>query len=168
MSVPVPSRIVNASPIIYLSHLGLLDTLKLGASRVILPVTVEAEVRCRGEDDPASRALDQAAWMIRTEAPIAATKLLGDRGLDPGESAVVAIALQILEPEVVLDDRLARREAARLGLRVAGTLGILIRAKHAGLIEAVSPLLQRLLGVGMYLSARVVEQVLRDADEPDF
>lgn len=48
--------------------------------------------------------------------------------LDPGELEVLALARVRADPLVLPDDEVARTEARRLGLRVCGTLGILVRA----------------------------------------
>ncbi|MCI0409166.1 MAG: DUF3368 domain-containing protein [Acidobacteria bacterium] len=45
---------------------------------------------------------------------------------------------------VVLHDRVARNVARTLGLKMAGTLGLLLDAKRAGRIERVTPLLNEL------------------------
>jgi predicted nucleic acid-binding protein len=44
--------------------------------------------------------------------------------LGPGEAEVLMLALEAREAVVILDDALARRAAAMLGLRVTGTLGL--------------------------------------------
>ena len=56
----------------------------------------------------------------------------------------LALALESPGSLVILDDGLARRYAAHLGLRLIGTLGVLIRAKRQGLIAAVAPVLDQL------------------------
>lgn len=64
--------------------------------------------------------------------------------LHVGESAAIALALQIPGSILVIDETDARRAAARLGLRVVGTVGILLRAKEQRLIEKVEPYLRAL------------------------
>jgi predicted nucleic acid-binding protein len=55
--------------------------------------------------------------------------------LDPGECEAIALAAEVHADIVLMDDRAARQEAARRGLRVAGTLSILDDADQAGLID---------------------------------
>ena len=52
-----------------------------------------------------------------------------------------------------LDDALARRLANGIGIKFTGTLGIFLDAKKAGLVDAVSPLLDRLQERGFRLAA---------------
>ena len=51
---------------------------------------------------------------------------------------------------VLLDDKLARQRARRLGVPVTGTLGVLLRAKQVGLIAELRPLVTRLQSEGDY------------------
>jgi predicted nucleic acid-binding protein len=62
--------------------------------------------------------------------------------LDAGEAAVVTLARQRPGAEVLMDERRGRRVAEQVyRLRIVGTGGFLLRAKAAGLIPAVGPLL---------------------------
>ena len=45
---------------------------------------------------------------------------------------------------IILDDRKAREVAQRLGIPVTGTVGLLVKAKQEGLIDAIRPLLDAL------------------------
>ncbi|MBA3416465.1 MAG: DUF3368 domain-containing protein [Chloroflexia bacterium] len=59
-----------------------------------------------------------------------------------------------------------RRDCARrFWLAIVGTAGILLRAKRAGAIAAVRPLLDELLASGLFLGGAVIHEVLEDAGE---
>jgi predicted nucleic acid-binding protein len=45
---------------------------------------------------------------------------------------------------VVLDDKKARRIAKQLGLKVMGTVGLLLRAKKKGIVSEIKPMLDAL------------------------
>jgi predicted nucleic acid-binding protein len=64
--------------------------------------------------------------------------------LHPGESAAIALALQVAGSVLIIDEVDGRKAATRLGLKVVGTVGILLRAKEQQLIEKVEPYLQLL------------------------
>jgi predicted nucleic acid-binding protein len=53
----------------------------------------------------------------------------------------------------LIDDGLARRMAARLGIAFTGTLGVLLRAKAAGHAAAIAPIVDRLESLGFRLAA---------------
>lgn len=55
--------------------------------------------------------------------------------------------------------------ARALGLKVAGTIGILLRAKFQGKIESLREELERLRATGFCLSEELYEKVLREVGE---
>ena len=59
----------------------------------------------------------------------------------------------------------ARQQAEAIGLKVTGTLGILLRAKQAGLIPAVKPLVNDATAQGFRLSTELHRDVLGLAGE---
>jgi predicted nucleic acid-binding protein len=85
--------------------------------------------------------------------------------LGPGETEVLALALESSSPVVVLDDGLARRAAKVLNVPLTGTLGLLLDAKTRGLVPAVLPLLDRLQELRFRVSTQTRESVLRSAGE---
>ena len=89
--------------------------------------------------------------------------LLAD--LDRGEAEVIALAQELSADLVIIDERLARRHARRLGLTLTGTLGVLLKAKQLGYVKSVAPLIDRLRQDGIHLSDVVVAEVLALADE---
>ncbi len=64
--------------------------------------------------------------------------------LDAGEIAAIALAMEIAADAVLIDETDGRRAAHRLGLTTIGVAGILVRAHAAGLLSAVSPVLDQL------------------------
>ena len=85
--------------------------------------------------------------------------------LGPGEAEVIALGLQRPESRLILDDRLARRIARLHNLQVTGTIGVIVKAKQAGLLPAVSPVIIALREAGLWLSDALVVEVLRQAGE---
>jgi predicted nucleic acid-binding protein len=81
------------------------------------------------------------------------------------QAEVLALALELNADLVIVDERLARLHAKRLGLTLTGSLGVLLRAKQLGHVKAVAPLIRRLRQGGIHLSDMVVAQVLALADE---
>lgn len=89
--------------------------------------------------------------------------------LGRGEAEVIALGLEQkhggVACEVVLDDRRARQIAHEFGLRVVGTVGLLVRAKRHGYVASVRELLERLQAGGFRLSAELLRQALVLAGE---
>ncbi|WP_295426671.1 DUF3368 domain-containing protein, partial [uncultured Thiodictyon sp.] len=162
---PLSEVICNTSPLQYLHQIGQLDLLPRLVGRVIVPTTVAEELsdgRRLGCDLPVPEDL---AWIdLRPPPHVRLLRLVA--ALGPGETGVLALALDCRDPVVILDDALARRHASLLGLRLTGTLGILLDAKRAGLIASVTPLIDELQRRGFRLSHPTRCAVLRAAGEP--
>lgn len=60
----------------------------------------------------------------------------------------------------MLDDRMARRCISAHGLQMIGSLGMILRAKKFGLIDAVRPWVCKLKDEGMYVDVDLVERSL--------
>jgi len=155
---------VNASPLIFLTRVGLLDVLYEPGVPAIVPAVVLAEVGGLGPNDPAMLAVGLAHWLQFVPAPPIPDGVRA-WGLDAGESAVIALALEQPDSVAVLDDLAARRCAQALAVPLQGTLGLILVAKGLGLIPAVRPVIERLRQSGMYVSDRVRDLVLLQAGE---
>lgn len=157
--------ICNTSPFQYLHQLGQIDLLAELTGGVIVPIQVAQELeagRRIGWDVPDPRKLP---WItIRQPAGVASLPLAADLGR--GEAGVLALALELEDPVVILDDGVGRRAAELLGIRLTGTLGLLLDAKKRGLIAAVSPVLDELARLRFRVSPATRAAVLKLAGEP--
>jgi predicted nucleic acid-binding protein len=86
--------------------------------------------------------------------------------LDPGEAEALALA-SFLGPQIaiLLDDLQARSMANKLGLAVTGSAGIALRAKDAGVLTTVKPILDDLRRAGLFMTDAAIARVLEVADE---
>jgi uncharacterized protein len=160
----MPDVIANTSPLQYLFQLGLLELLPELYGEVLLPGAVALEVRSGAARGVALPDLASLSWLRACEVQSAAVLTLA-AGLGTGEREVLALAVERANPLVILDDSLARRFAMRLRLPLTGTLGLLLKAKQAGRIEAVRPYLDRLDALRFRLDEATRKGVLGLADE---
>lgn len=160
MSVPV----VDTSPLIFLSKGDHVDLLRTVGDSVVVPSTVANEIRRRGPDDVTARMLRETEWVQTVEAPDV-PPVIQAWDLGPGESAVLALAYEEPEREVIIDDRAGRRCATSLEISVRGTLGVVLLAKQEGRIERARPVVEELRQMGMYLSDEVVNEALALVNE---
>ncbi len=166
----LPSRknkivVSDSSPLIHLSQIGRLNLLRKLFGELLIPPAVYHEVVVEGRERPGSREVREASWIkvvgVRNEYLKKILKLL----LDEGEAEAIVLALEANASLVLLDDREARLQAKRLGLRVTGTLGILLRAKKLGLIKSLREELNKLKETGFRISKSLEEEVLKVANE---
>ncbi len=85
--------------------------------------------------------------------------------LDEGEAAVIQLAREHEIASVCIDERKGRRFARSVGLRVTGSLGLLLRAKLLGTIPRLRPLIERGLKAGLWYDPGLVSRVLQEAGE---
>jgi predicted nucleic acid-binding protein len=161
-------RVVNASPLIHLARVSLLELLR-GLDRgiaVIVPAVVLDEVVRGARHDPTGGLVEAAArdWLTVVPTPTPHPDVNRAR-IDAGEIAVLSIARLAPGSAVVLDDRAARAEADRLGIPKTGTLRLLLEAKELGIIPSVRVSLEVLGAQGMRLSNDVWQEVLSLAGE---
>ncbi len=85
--------------------------------------------------------------------------------IDDGEAEAIALATEMDDVFVILDDKKARRVAQQIGLTVIGTVGILLRAKKKGIITHVKPILDELNAVDFRISRSLYQRALQLAKE---
>lgn len=128
--------VFNSSPLIFLSKLNVFDqSLKL-FSKVTVPSYVQKEIFKK--EDIASenlKSLIKSNNVIIVKAKNLRMREALCRKLGRGESEAIVAAIENLADLVVLDDHVARLEAARMGLNVKGTLGIIRRLMDLDIIQ---------------------------------
>lgn len=116
----------------------MLNLLPQLAGSVLVPPAVAQEIMVGRRAGVSLPELTSLVWLeVRHPQRKQEGQWLSDLG--PGEAEVLMLGLELDQSIVVLDDALARRVAEALGLKLTGTLGILLDAKRAGYIAAVGP-----------------------------
>jgi predicted nucleic acid-binding protein len=156
--------IVNASPLQYLHQVGQLALFQKLFGRIIVPEAVVAELAA-GRQLGVSLPEPEALKWVDLRSPASPVSGLLSWDLGAGESAVLSLALEHPGSWVVLDDKLARQAAVHLNLPLLGTAGILLRAKHAGHLDAIRPLLNQLAALGFRLTPETMQSILDLARE---
>lgn len=119
----------NTTLVITLGEIGLIEALRNLYTEVVTPETVLSEYEHGRASHPLRPNLASLAW-IRPQAAPAFPQL--PSSLDEGERDAIALALSLHASRILLDERAARIVAARLGLTVTGSVGVLLGAKRRG------------------------------------
>lgn len=164
------SAVSNAGPLVHLAKAGLLDLVKLYDT--VIPVEVKQEVVDRGKERGFSDALLveqalEAGWLrvVTVHGDARFAKAAGVAGLQQAELGVVYYAYQN-GVTALLDEEAARVFARGLGVRVRGSIGVLLEGVKEGVLAPSEGVrgLDRLAEV-MYLSANVYRLALRRLQE---
>ncbi|HEY0555683.1 MAG TPA: DUF3368 domain-containing protein [Thermoanaerobaculia bacterium] len=86
-------------------------------------------------------------------------------GLGQGELEAMALYKRLHADFLLMDDHRARKVAHLNGIEVVGTLGVLLRAKEAGFISEIRPLVATIQAAGVHYGGPIVDEVLRLAGE---
>lgn len=156
----------NTSPLITLARAGRLDLLHAVHGEIIIPDAVFNEITVAGASEPGAHEVATGAWIKRRPALNAPLVNALGLELDAGESEAIALAIEYRADLILLDERMGRQAAKRMGLTVTGTLGVLIAAKDRGLLDSVRPLLDALrVNAGFWIGDDLYNAVLAAVNE---
>lgn len=159
------SLVCDTTVLLYLGRIDQAPLLPALFEPIYVPEAVVTELdmgRFLRPDTIDARAL---AWAMIVSAAEKDIEDLPPNRLGVGERAVIAYAVRTPGCWAGLDDREARELAEEVKLRVVGTIGVLLRAKRAGLVSAIRPLLNALQSQGFHMSDGLYREALRLADE---
>jgi predicted nucleic acid-binding protein len=158
--------VINTGPIIALvTATGSLEWLPSLYRQILIPFEVLREIEAGGQGNPESCALNgiKECVLISKEESVIPTALLRD--LDIGEASVIANATLNGINTVAIDERAGRRLARIHGLRVTGSLGILLKAKKQKMIPSLNDCITRMRHHGIWIAEDLVTYSLREAGE---
>lgn len=149
-----PSTVLDSSCLITLDAIGRLALLQHVFSDLVAPTAVAQEF---GSAVP--------SWLhvqsVQNRPLVNSLRLQ----LGAGESEAIALASELNAARLVLDEKKARRVAKQLGLPVAGTVAVAIRAKQMGLITTAREVLDEMKAVGFHMTDALYQEALRLSNE---
>lgn len=151
-----------------LGIVGYLSLLQQLYEHVLIPPAVADELARGGEDDDRITRVLSLDWIeVRQPTNLQLIAMLeSDSHLDRGEAEAIVLALELGADELLIDERLGRREASQRGLSIIGLLGILLVAKRRGLIVAIRSVIDDLIAqAGFRVSGQLYAEVLIAAGE---
>lgn len=152
----MPEQIIisDASPLIALADIGKLEILQHLYSNITITDIVRNEIR-----------VDLPDWISVSSNYDPQQMQVLELELDAGEASAIALGLKSPNSTLILDESKGRKAAKRLGLKVTGTVGIIIKAKRQGVIQSGKEILIALEEHGFWLSQKLKSEILERLNE---
>jgi predicted nucleic acid-binding protein len=146
----------NTTPLIALSSIQQLELLPQLFHRV--HVVREVVEECLAGGPIAVPDLQQLDWMEIVESTaVAHPSVLLE--LDKGEKHTIDMARKRQADWIVMDEKIGRNMAEYLGLRVTGTLGVLLKATQQGFIPSFLESVTAMQAQGIYYHPSLVRKL---------
>lgn len=152
----------NTTPFIALGSIQRLDLLPQLFGRI--HVTEEVIGECAAGGPVAVPPLGGLDWIVLVATPPEpAPHILLE--LDRGEKATVQAALANKADLVLIDEKIGRNMAEYLGLKVSGTLGILLKARKNGMIPSFRSAAQLMRTHGIFFNEALIGRLAATVHE---
>ena len=153
----------DTSPITNLLQIQQLDLLQKLFDKVIITPQVYHEL-C--ELKPQKEILDTLVWISISEPHNKFLIADLEKRIDSGEASSIALAVELKADYLLMDEHKGRGEAEKLGLKITGIIGVLLRAKSEKHILLVKPILDKLqTEVGFRIHPSLYQKALQIANE---
>lgn len=156
----------NTTPLIGLASVERFDLLRRMFGEITIAQAVYDEAVVAGrEEGGAKREVTGATWIktVAVRSRLAVEVLLDE--MDLGEAETIVLAHELHADWVLMDEKKGRRKLEQMGMPKIGTLGVLLKAKQAGLLSTIRPDIERLCRQGFSVSQAVIDTVLAAAGE---
>jgi predicted nucleic acid-binding protein len=146
--------ISDTSCLILLEKIGELDILH----KLFGTITTTAEVATEfGQPLP--------SWFELKEPTDKNYQSIIEASVDKGEASAIALAIELDNCLLIIDDLKGRKIAQQLGLSIIGTIGIIVDAKLAGIIPSVKPILVKIKATNFRITEQLELLILKGASE---
>ncbi len=157
--------ISDTGPLIALARIQQLGILKELYGQIYITSSTRTELLVKGKGNYGYEELRKADWIVVREIKdILAVRVL-ELELDSGEAETIILAKEVKADLVLMDESIGRAIAHALGIKVKGTVGLLLIAKQKGLMVTIKPLLNALREKNVWIGDDVYKEALRLAGE---
>lgn len=157
--------ISNSSSIIHLAKIGKLQLLKEYFGTITVPEAVFKECVAEGKGRDEIEIIKNADWIKALPVNDRNLVKLLRAYIDDGEAEAITLSLEIGADLILIDETEAREKARLYGLKISGTIGILLRAKFDGKIDSLKENLIRLKETGFRISNELMTKALMEVNE---
>ena len=151
--------IADAGPLLALAKLDCLHLLEKLFGTVLIPEAVQRECMAKSGED--SQRIQQAidSQHLQVISSDAVPFMVLPRSLGDGEKEAICLAIQHEHSLLIVDDQLARRQAAKLGLTFIGLVRLLAIAEQQGLLDSAEQAVETVRLAGYRVSLNILRQI---------
>jgi predicted nucleic acid-binding protein len=146
--------ISDTSCLILLGKIGELNLLNKLFGQIIITQDIAREFKKELPD-----------WFTIVEPTNKTYQKILEASLDKGEASAIAFAIEQTDCLLIIDDYKGRKYAEQLGIKITGTLGVIIDSKLSGHIESVKPMLDKIKKTDFRLTAELEKKTLEKSNE---
>jgi predicted nucleic acid-binding protein len=146
--------ISDTSCLILLDKIGELNLLNKLFGQIIITQDIAREFKKELSD-----------WFTIVEPTNKTYQKILEASLDRGEASAIAFAIEQTDCLLIIDDYKGRKYAEQLGIKITGTLGVIIDSKLSGHIESVKPMLEKIRKTDFRLTAELEKKTLEKSNE---
>jgi predicted nucleic acid-binding protein len=152
------TAISNSTPLIVLAKINRLDLLKDYFGEIYIPEEVYDEVVRRGGNLAGSSEVASCTWIkvepVKNRMAVETLSL----SLDKGEAEAIVLSKE-KDSLLIIDDGAGRKTAELLGVKITGTVGVLLLASMDGRLN-LRKTMDELKSVGFRLSETQYQRIL--------
>ena len=159
----MPKVVSNTTPILSFIKLNRLDILEKIYKEIIIPEAVHLELE-KGKDKYYKN-ISGKSWIKIVKVKNKSLIRQLEKDLDKGEAEALALSIEISADLLLIDEKFGRKIAQEKGIKITGTIGVLLKAKKRGIVKEVKPLIYELIEKGNYYKESFVKLVLKHSGE---
>lgn len=153
----MPEIVSNTTPLIALSKISKLELLESLYDEINIPPGVFEEYE-KGKNKDFYKEILKLDWIKIGEIKNK-KELESFTELDRGEAEAIALAEEIKADLLIIDELRGRKFAKSKGLKITGTIGVLLKAKEKRLLHEVLPFAYELREKGIWLGDDLIEYI---------
>ncbi len=155
--------VADSSPLISLAIIDKLDLLEKIYEKIIVSEAVFKEISIENKPQK-EKLIDFLENRVNKVNNNVAVSIL-NKDIDIGEAESIVLALEQGIKLILIDDLKGRKYAEYEGLKIIGTLGLLLKAKEKNLINDIKSLLDILIENKIRIGKELYEIILEKAGE---
>lgn len=156
--------ISDTTPIISLIKINRLDLLEKLFEEVLIPEAVYRELTTNALFENEAKIVKTSSFLKTSSVQNRKSLQLlqAVSGLDDGESEAIILADELKSDVLIMDERKGRKVAEKLGIKITGTVGVLLQSYSENMISSdeIKTYLDQLKNSNIRLSESLIQKTL--------